>query len=132
VTARVDHVGVVVASIDVAGKFLREALGLELKLEPPPSADGVRTAFFGGGDARVELVEVSSPEALATRLGRADARIEHIALEVEDVREVIARLRARGVTFMTEEPLRVRDTLAIWTVPETSAGIMWQLFNRIR
>jgi methylmalonyl-CoA/ethylmalonyl-CoA epimerase len=131
VTARVDHVGVVVASIDVAGKFLREALGLELKLEPPPSVDGVRTAFFGGGDARVELVEVSSPEALATRLGRADARIEHIALEVEDVREVIARLRARGVTFMTEEPLRVRDTLAIWTVPDTSAGIMWQLFNRI-
>jgi len=132
VTTRVDHVGVVVASIDIAAKFLREALGLELKLEPPPSPDGVRTAFFGGDDARVELVEVSSPEALATRLGRADARIEHIALEVEDVREVIARLRSRGVSFMTEEPLRVRDTLAIWTMPETSAGIMWQLFSKIR
>jgi len=26
----------------------------------------------------------------------------------------------------------LRDMLAIWTVAETSAGIQWQLFTRIR
>jgi methylmalonyl-CoA/ethylmalonyl-CoA epimerase len=132
VTARVDHVGVVVASLEVAGTFLREALGLELKSEPPATPEGVRVAYYGGEGARVELIEVSTPEARATRLGGAEARIEHIALEVEDVREATARLRARGVAFTTEEPSPVRDTLSIWTVPETSAGIALQLFSRIR
>ena len=133
--ARLDHVGVVVASLDSAGAFLREALGLELRLEPPASPDGVRIAFYGGagkGDARVELIQVSSPAALASRLGGAEARIEHIAIEVDDVRQVVEQLRVRGVRFVTDEPYVLRDMLAIWTVAETSAGIQWQLFTRIR
>jgi catechol 2,3-dioxygenase-like lactoylglutathione lyase family enzyme len=133
--ARLDHVGVVVASLDTAAEFLREALGLELRLAPPASHDGVRIAFYGGtikGDARIELIQVSSPDALAGRLGDADARIEHIAIEVDDVRQVVDHLRARGVRFVTDEPYVLRDMLAIWTVAETSAGIQWQLFTRIK
>jgi methylmalonyl-CoA/ethylmalonyl-CoA epimerase len=129
--ARLDHVGVVVASLDGAGAFLREALGLELRLEPPASPDGVRIAFYGGENARVELIQVSSPAALAARLGDAEARIEHIAIEVDDVRQVVEQLRARGVRFVTEDPYALRDMLAIWTVAETSAGIQWQLFTRV-
>jgi catechol 2,3-dioxygenase-like lactoylglutathione lyase family enzyme len=132
VTVRVDHVGVVVSSLGAAGTFLREALGLDLKSQPKPTPEGVQIAFYGGEGARVELIEVSSPDALAARLGGAEARIEHIALEVDDVREATTRLRARGVRFTTDEPYPVRDTLSIWTVPETSAGIAWQLFTRIR
>jgi catechol 2,3-dioxygenase-like lactoylglutathione lyase family enzyme len=131
VKARLDHVGVVVASLDAAGEFLREALGLELRLEPPASPDGVRIAFYGGESARVELIQVSSPAALASRLGEAEARIEHIAIEVDDVRQVVDQLRSRGVRFVTEEPYVLRDMLAIWTIAETSAGIQWQLFSRV-
>lgn len=130
-TARVDHVGVVVASMKGSGAFLREMLGLELMLQPPPTPDGVRTAFYGAQGARVELIEVSDPVALAKRLAGAQARIEHIAIEVDDVREMSARLRSRGVGFTTDEPVPVRDTLAVWTVPETSAGIIWQLFSHV-
>jgi catechol 2,3-dioxygenase-like lactoylglutathione lyase family enzyme len=132
VTARVDHVGVVVSSLETAATFLRDALGLELNSQPPPTPEGVRIAYYGGEGARVELIEVTNPQALATRLGGAEARIEHIALEVDDVWEATDRLRARGVVFTTNEPSKVRDTMAIWTVPETSAGIAWQLFSRIR
>jgi methylmalonyl-CoA/ethylmalonyl-CoA epimerase len=130
--ARLDHVGVVVASLETAGDFLRDALGLELRLAPPVSPEGVRIAFYGGENARVELIQVSSPEALAVRLGDAEARIEHIAIEVEDVRQVVEQLRERGVRFVTEEPYVLRDMLAIWTVAATSAGIQWQLFTRLK
>ena len=130
-TARVDHVGVVVASMKDAGAFLDEILGLELMLRPPPMPNGVRTAFYGAEGARVELIEISDPVALAKRLGGAQARIEHIAIEVDDVREMSAQLRTRGVRFTSDEPVPVRDTLSIWTVPETSAGIIWQLFSHV-
>jgi methylmalonyl-CoA/ethylmalonyl-CoA epimerase len=130
---RVDHVGVVVDSLERVGEFARDVLGLELALHPPPLPDGVRTAFYGGaGDARVELIEVADPEARERRLGHADARLEHVAIEVDDVDAMVTKLRANGVRFTTEEPVRIRENLVVWTVPETSAGVIWQLFSRAR
>ena len=127
--ARVDHVGVVVESLERTGAFVRDVLGLELTLQPPALPDGVTTAFYGVG-ARVELVEVAEPKARKRRLGDAEARVEHIAIEVEDVLGLVEQLKAKGVRFTTDEPVRVRENLVVWTVPETSAGVMWQLFSR--
>ena len=58
--------------------------------------------------------------------------MEHIALEVEDVLALIEQLKAKVVRFTTDEPVRVRKNLVVWTVPDTSAGVMWQLFSRAR
>jgi catechol 2,3-dioxygenase-like lactoylglutathione lyase family enzyme len=130
-TARVDHVGVIVSSLERAGEFVRDALGLDLTLEPPPLPGGVRTAFYGEG-ARVELIAIADPTAREARLGASEARVDHIAIEVDDVHALVARLKSKGVRFTTDEPVPVRDTLSIWTVPETSAGVIWQLFSRAR
>ncbi|TMF00553.1 MAG: VOC family protein [Chloroflexi bacterium] len=129
--ARVDHVGVVVASLERTGAFVRDVLGLELTLQPPPLPDGVSTAFYGKG-AHVELVQVADATARERRLGDAEARVEHIALEVEDVLALIEQLKAKGVRFTSDEPVRVRENIVVWTVPDTSAGVMWQLFSRAR
>jgi len=130
VTSRVDHVGVVVRSLEDAGAFVQDVLGLELKSSPPRSPDGVRVAYYGGEGARVELIEVSDEASREARLGEAQARIEHVAIEVDDVRIMADRLRERGVRFTTDGPVPVRDTLAIWTTAESSGGIAWQLFSR--
>jgi len=129
---RVHHVGVVVASLERTGAFVRDVMGLDLALEPPPLPDGVMTAFYSTEGARVELIEIPDAQARAKRLGDNDARVEHIALEVDDVHAWMDRLRAQGVRFTTDEPVRVRENEAVWTLPETSAGIVWQLFSRAR
>ena len=129
---RIDHVGMVVASLERAGEFVRDVMGLDLALLPPALPDGVRTAFYSTDGARVELIEVPDPHARARRLGDKEGRLEHIALEVEDVRAWVARLQQKGVRFTTDEPVRVRENEAVWTLPETSAGIVWQLFSRAR
>ena len=129
---RVHHVGVVVASLDRTGAFVRDVMGLDLALEPPALPDGVRTAFYSTEGARVELIEIPDPGARARRLGNEEGRVEHIALEVDDVHAWMERLGARGVRFTTAEPVTVRENEAVWTIPETSAGIVWQLFSRAR
>jgi len=131
VKARVDHVGVVVASLELTGQLVRDVLGHELTLEPPPLPGGVNTAFYGEG-ARVELIQIADPQGRERRLGDAEARVEHIALEVEDVLALIEQLKAKGVRFSTDEPVRVRENLVVWTLPDTSAGVMWQLFSRAK
>src|SRR5712692_8255482 len=109
--ARVDHVGVVVASLERTGQFVRDVLGLELT----PLPGGVNTAFYGEG-ARVELIQIADAKAREVRLGDAEARVEHIALEVEDVLALIEQLKAKGVRFTTDEPVQVRENLVVWTL----------------
>jgi len=132
VKPRVHHVGVVVASLERTGEFVRDVMGLDLALEPPPLPDGVKTAFYSSEGARVELIEIPDAQARAKRLGDDEGRVEHIALEVDDVHAWMARLRDKGVRFTTEEPVLVRENEAVWTVPETSAGFVWQLFSRAK
>ena len=129
---RVHHVGVVVASLERTGDFVRDVMGLDLALEPPPLPDGVKTAFYSSEGARVELIEIPDAHARAKRLGDDEGRVEHIAIEVDDVHEWMARLREKGVRFTTDEPVRVRENEAVWTLPETSAGFVWQLFSRAK
>src|SRR5256885_13655464 len=96
--ARVDHVGVVVASLERTGQFVLDVLGLELTLEPPPLPGGVNTAFYGEG-ARVELIQIADAQARERRLGHADARVGHIAREVEALPALTEQLEATGVRF---------------------------------
>ena len=130
--ARIDHVGVVVRDMEPAQRFAREVLGLDLKLEPPPTPN--RTAFLAweGDPARVELVQLADAAERDRRLGEAEGRLDHVAVEVEDVEAAVAELKRHGVEFTTEEPVAVRNIRTVWTRPETSGGVMWQVFSPAR
>ncbi|HEX6348840.1 MAG TPA: VOC family protein [Candidatus Dormibacteraeota bacterium] len=127
--ARIDHIGIVVRDMEPAQRFAREVLGLELKLEPPPSPN--RTAFLAwDGDAtRVELVDLADQGERSRRLGDAEGRLDHVAVEVDDLEAAIAELKARGVELTTDEPVAIRNIRTVWTRPETTGGVMWQVFS---
>jgi catechol 2,3-dioxygenase-like lactoylglutathione lyase family enzyme len=127
---RIDHIGIVVAGLEPAAAFARDVLGLEVKLQPPPAPNPI--AFYGWEEgARVELIELLDPGERARRLGDAEARIDHVAVEVEDVDAAAAELRGHGVRFTTDAPVAVRDIRTLWTQAETSGGVMWQVFSRV-
>jgi methylmalonyl-CoA/ethylmalonyl-CoA epimerase len=131
VKGRIDHIGIVVAGLDPAAEFARRILGLELKIQPPVPPGGNSMAFYGWRDgALVELIELADPEARAARLGDDVARLDHVAVEVDDIDAAAAELRAQGVRFTTEEPVAVRDIRTLWTQKETSGGVMWQILSR--
>ena len=125
---RIDHVGVIVADFEEASRLLTDDLGL-------PRADGttnpgIRTAFFRCGDASIEIIEVLDPESRRVRLGEgAKARIEHIAIEVDDLELVLKTLERLGIRSKAP-PRRSRDYLTFWTDAETSGGIGFQFLSR--
>jgi catechol 2,3-dioxygenase-like lactoylglutathione lyase family enzyme len=129
VKARIDHIGIVVKGMEPAQQFARDVLGLEVRLEPPPTPN--RTAFLAwdGDGARIELVQLMDATERARRLGDAEGRIDHIAVEVEDVDAAVTELRGHGVEFTTEAPVAIRSIRTVWTRPETSGGVMWQVFS---
>ena len=125
---RIDHVGIVVADLDAHVAQL-EALGLSLGR----SSDGAEShaEYYPCGDASVELIDVRDAEARVRRLPAGEqARIEHIAFEVDSpLEEIRDGLEARGVE-VSWPPWPSGDAEMIWTTAETSGGVQYQFMRR--
>jgi catechol 2,3-dioxygenase-like lactoylglutathione lyase family enzyme len=111
-----DHVGIIVDDLAAATEFFVE-LGLEVQgefsVEGPwvdriVGLEGVRNDAAmlqtPDGNGRLELIQFHSPPAEGDdRHAPANTRgLRHIAFAVDDIEDVIARLRARGAELVGE------------------------------
>jgi methylmalonyl-CoA/ethylmalonyl-CoA epimerase len=119
----IDHVGVVVDNLEDACELLEHGLGLQPqeRLE----REDLRSAFFACGDMRIEVIEITEPDARRARLGRGPARIEHIAFVADDLDATIIALNALGIQPLAP-PRPSGENLTFWTDPDTSDGMMFQ------
>jgi catechol 2,3-dioxygenase-like lactoylglutathione lyase family enzyme len=124
---RIDHVGIVVASLDEHVAQL-EALGLTLARTSESNESAAR--YYACGDASIELIDVRDPDARRRRLqGTEQARIEHIAFEVDDLADVRRLLEARDIEA-SWPPFPSGTAQMIWTNAETSGGVQYQFLVR--
>jgi catechol 2,3-dioxygenase-like lactoylglutathione lyase family enzyme len=123
-----DHIGVMVADLDQASRFLADTLGLEFDREADVPALDVRARFYKCGPATVEVFQPNDPATAAAALGGAAAKLEHIAVRVESLPETLSALGAAGVGFLHPEPVVTGPNLSAYTDPTTSAGMIFQLF----
>jgi methylmalonyl-CoA/ethylmalonyl-CoA epimerase len=125
---RLDHVGVIVANLERAQALVQEGLGLQPFRHV--DRDELKATFFQCEGADVELIEITDPEMRKQRLGEGqEARVEHIAFEVESLKEILAALASLGINT-TGEPQVSPAYSTVWTQPGTSGGIMFQFLER--
>ena len=126
---RVDHIGVAVADLAAARELLGEKLGLPLVRQHRGVGTAPSTAFYRCGEVEIELLEHPLPEDRATWLGGDRVgRIEHIAIEVDDLDSTLAVLRALGIRA---EPARSGPLgISARTDPETTNGVVLQLLQK--
>lgn len=100
-----DHVAIVVRDLDAAIRLYRDTLGLELsEIEEVPEQK-VRTAIFGKGMGRVELIcPTTKDSGVARYLDKRGEGLHHICLEVEDLEAALAALRKAGAPLIDESP----------------------------
>lgn len=114
---RMDHVGIVVDDLAAAVAFFTE-LGMELEGETPVEGrwvdrvvglDGVRGHIAmmrtPDGHGKVELTKFHTPTAVSAEPENAPANtlgIRRIMFAVEDVDDVLTRLRAHGAELVGE------------------------------
>jgi methylmalonyl-CoA/ethylmalonyl-CoA epimerase len=127
---RIDHIGVVVDDLAEAKRFLSDVLQLPLDRESDQTAQlGVKAAFFRCGDTEIELIEPVTPEVRSQRLGDDKARVEHIAIEVDELGPTMQALEGLGVRVTTDEPLTLGGRVTVFTRPESCDGVMYQFLQ---
>jgi methylmalonyl-CoA epimerase len=131
---RIDHVAVVVRSLDATLAFYRDVLGLAPARVVDFPAEGVRIAFLpagGPGGGEIELLEViDSSSGVARFLERRGEGLHHLCLEVPDIDRALDELRAAGVAMLDERPRRTAEGRGVFIHPRAASGVLLELVQR--
>jgi methylmalonyl-CoA/ethylmalonyl-CoA epimerase len=127
---RINHVGIVVADIDSALTFWRDALGLEFShVEDVPSQKAA-VAFLPLGESEIELVKPTSDDSsIAKFLAERGGGMHHLCFEVDNIDEKLAELKGKGVRLINETPLIFEGRKAAFIHPKSANGVLVELYQ---
>jgi methylmalonyl-CoA/ethylmalonyl-CoA epimerase len=130
---KINHVAVVVSDIDEALKFWRDALGIEVDhIEDVPSQKS-QVAFLPVGESEIELVKPTAEDTGAAKfLKEHGGGMHHLCLEVENITEMLADLKAKGVKLINEEPVELPGRKMAFIHPKSTGGVLLELYEVIR
>ena len=128
---RVNHVAVVVEDMEKALSFWRDALGIELHELRDVPAEKSQVAFLPLEGSEVELVQPTSDDSgIAKYLAKRGPGMDHICLEVDDILDMMAQLRSKGVRLINKEPRTTTDGKKYAFIhPESTSGVLVELYE---
>ena len=128
----IDHIGIAVKTIEQAGKFYTDVLGLKIQGIENVADQKVNVAFIPITDSEVELLESTHADGPVAKY--IDARgegIQHIAFRVENIEEALAELKAKGVRLIDQEPRKGAGGAKIAFIhPKETNGILVEICER--
>lgn len=129
---KISHLGIAVKEIDEALKFWENALGLENVHTEEVAEQKVRTAMLPIGETKIELLEpTASDSPIAKFLEKRGGGIHHIAVEVENIEESLAKLKANGARLIDETPrIGAENCLIAFVHPSASGGVLLELVQK--
>lgn len=124
-----DHVAIAVKNLDAAIAFYRDVLGLELHEVEEVPGQKVKTAMFGHGVGRIELIcPTSSDTGVARFLEKRGEGLHHICIEVDDIDRALADLRQAGVPLIDQAPVPGAGGARVAFVhPKGARGVLTEL-----
>jgi methylmalonyl-CoA/ethylmalonyl-CoA epimerase len=127
--ATLDHIGIAVKDLAAALAFYRDALGLEIEGTEEVASQRVRAHFAPVGEARLELLEATSPESpIAKYIDKRGPGLHHITLRVDDIHAAVAQLKARGIRLIDEAPRPgAEQSLIAFVHPSATGGVLIEL-----
>jgi len=126
-----DHVALAVRSSGETLAVLSRLFGFEtVEIRSDPEA-GFRSTLISKGDVRLELLEPDGVQGMVQRfLEKRGEGMHHISLQVTDLDEEMARLKAMGVQFLSEAPAIIDGAKVIFIHPRSAGGLLFELVQR--
>ncbi len=128
---RIDHIAVVVDDIDASLAFWRDALGLDMThLEEVEEQESI-VAFLPTGGSEVELVKpTTETSGVARYLAKRGPGMHHICLEVDNLEEMLADMKANGVKLINETPtIGAGGKKIAFVHPSSANGVLVELYQ---
>ena len=128
---KIDHIGIVVASIDAALATWRDTLGFALLERKAVPEHGVEVAFVDAGNGTIELLAPTDPESGTARfLASRGEGTHHICFAVADIGAALTELQSKGVRLIDETPRQGVHGLVAFVHPKAANGVMIELLQK--
>ncbi len=125
----IDHIGIVVRSIEDVKNFYQEGLKIPVEKSKGIPEQGVRVAMMHVGELRMELIEpLSDSSPVAKFLSKRGPGLHHICLQVNNIEQASKRLREAGVK-MVERASDVGEggSKVLFIHPSSSGNVLFEL-----
>lgn len=128
---RIDHVGIVVQSIDESLKTYCDGLGFTLLERRRVPEHLVEVAFLDAGNSALELLApLDSTSGTARFLQNRGEGVHHICFAVEDIVAALEELRIEGMRLIDEQPRQGIHGLVAFVHPKATHGVMIELLQK--
>jgi len=126
---KVEHIGIAVRDFSVSIPLFTQILNSACYKVEDVESENVRTAFFRSGETKVELLESLDESGVISKfIDKKGEGIHHIAFEVKNIEEEMARLRNEGFLLLNETPKKGADNKLICFVhPKETNGVLIEL-----
>jgi len=131
-TPQIDHIAVASSSLEKGIAFYARILGLEHHETEEVPEQKVRAAMLLAGSVRVELLEPTSDDSpIAKFIAKRGEGLHHIAFQVENLEEALARLKESGARLIDERPRAgVGGSRIAFVHPAAASGVLVELVER--
>ena len=132
---RIDHIGIMVFSIDDSLKTYVDQLGFELLERVTIEEQKVEAAFLDAHNGTIELIAPTdygseNESGTARYLRNRGEGTHHICYEVDDLEATLAELSERNVRLIDETPRRGVHGQVAFIHPKTTHGSMIELLQK--
>jgi LAO/AO transport system kinase len=125
----IDHLGVAVNNLAESIAFY-ESLGLAVAHRETIRAEKVDVAMLPAGDARMELLQPTSPDSpIAKFLEKRGPGLHHVALRVPDLNAAVSRLKAGGARLLNEPRAGAGGHIYVFVHPASTGGVLLELIQ---
>jgi methylmalonyl-CoA/ethylmalonyl-CoA epimerase len=128
-TKGLDHVAIAVKNLDVAVKYYVDVLGFAPPEYEEVAEQKVKTAIFGHGMGRIELICPTEPDtSVAKFLDTRGEGLHHLCIEVSDIEATLAVLKAQGAKLIDEIPkIGAGGAKVAFLHPKGAHGVLTEL-----
>jgi methylmalonyl-CoA/ethylmalonyl-CoA epimerase len=131
---KIDHLGIAVKAVADAAKMYEQVLGLKVSSMDQVEEQGVRVAMLDIGESSLELLEATRPDSpIGKFVAKRGEGLHHIAVQVDDIEEALAQLKASGVRLIDESPRRgAHNTRVAFIHPAGTHGVLLELVEHAK
>lgn len=130
----IEHIGIAVKDLEASILLFEKILNTECYKIEEVESEKVKTAFFKQGETKIELLEsLQTDGVIAKYIDKKGEGIHHIALEVENIKEEMTRLKNEGFVLLNEHPKKGADNkMVCFLHPKGANGVLIELCEEIK
>lgn len=126
---KIDHIGIAVNSLEEVKQLYKAIFDIDPHFEETVTDQEVRVVGIKVGESNLEFLEATSPDSpIAKFIAKRGEGLHHIALSVDNINQVLERMRENGLELIDETArIGAEGKRIAFVHPKSMNGILVEL-----